>query len=61
MKQVLAMDGLQSVLQERVKDHFDSIRGLLIGESGREATITFAKYGGIQAQFLIQCPGITSS
>ncbi|NHN35478.1 hypothetical protein [Paenibacillus agricola] len=53
MKQVLAMDGLLGELQGKVKDYYRSIHGLVIGESGREATVNFFKYGGIQAKYSI--------
>lgn len=53
MNQLLTFEGNQEDLQIKLTEYKSTIRGLVIDETGKEAAVTFFKYGGIRTRFSI--------
>ncbi|AGA60066.1 hypothetical protein Theco_4066 (plasmid) [Thermobacillus composti KWC4] len=51
MEKILVFEGTKVEMQEKARGYYQSIRGLVLWETGREITVTFAKYGGVRARF----------
>lgn len=51
MNLLLTFEGNQEDLQLKLSEYKSTIKGLVIAETGKEAAVTFFKYGGIRTRF----------